>query len=214
MLWVAVDRALRLAEKRSNLPCPNRQHWQTTRDAIYESVMTNGYDPKLKTFVQSYGNTTLDAAVLVAPLVFFVPPNDPRFLTTLSRILQPPHKGGLTDAGLVYRYNHELVNDGVGGREGAFIMCTLWLVEALVRAAAYENPTAKLNNVGKIGFLEQAEQMFENVCEFSNDLGLFSEEIAISGEALGNTPQAFSHLAFVSAAMNLERVRREGKIED
>lgn len=139
MLWVALDRALRLSEKRSNLPCPNRIKWMTVRDRICEDVMARGYNHDLKCFVQSYEATdVLDSAVLVAPLVFFISPNDPRFTSTLERILKPPEKGGLTSTGLVYRYNSAKSDDGVGGREGAFSMCTFWLVEALTRAGAYD----------------------------------------------------------------------------
>ncbi|KAL5386129.1 hypothetical protein PMIN02_008594 [Paraphaeosphaeria minitans] len=194
MLWVAVDRALRLAEKRC-FPCPQRQEWYRVRDAIMEEVMEKGYNKELGAFIQSYeANDVLDSAVLIAPLVFFVSPNDPRFLGTLDHILKAPEKGGLTSTGLVYRYNSAKSDDGVGGREGAFSMCTFWLVEALTRAGAYE---------GK--YLPQAVTIFENILSFGNHLRMFSEEIARSGEQLGNTPQAFSHLALISAAFNLDR---------
>ncbi|KAI0600773.1 Six-hairpin glycosidase-like protein [Biscogniauxia sp. FL1348] len=190
MLWVAFDRGLRLADKRC-LPCPNRVKWLEARDRICEEVM----EREMRCFIQSYENTTtLDSAILIAPLVFFITPNDPRFLSTVERILLPPEKGGLTSAGLVHRYNTELANDGVGGREGAFSMCTFWLVEALTRASLYEP-----------AWLGRAANLFENVLGFSNHLSMFSEEIARSGEQLGNTPQAFSHLALVSAAFNLDR---------
>jgi GH15 family glucan-1,4-alpha-glucosidase len=169
----------------------------------------------LRCFVQSYeSGDALDSSVLIAPLVFFISPNDPRFLRTIDRILLPLEKGGLTSAGLVYRYNTEKSLDGnilptfcsnfnsstladwsgVGGREGAFSMCTFWLVEALTRAGVYD---------GK--YLIRAINIFENLLSFSNHLGMFSEEIARSGEQLGNTPQAFSHLALISAAFNLDR---------
>ncbi|KAL5392715.1 hypothetical protein DPSP01_000417 [Paraphaeosphaeria sporulosa] len=194
MLWVAVDRALRLADKRC-FPCPQRQEWYRVRDAIMEEVMEKGYNKELGAFIQSYeANEMLDSAVLIAPLVFFVSPNDPRFLGTLDHILKAPEKGGLTSTGLVYRYNSAKSDDGVGGREGAFSMCTFWLVEALTRAAAYESK-----------YLPQAVTMFENILSFGNHLRMFSEEIARSGEQLGNTPQAFSHLALISAAFNLDR---------
>lgn len=112
MLWVAVDRALRLADKRC-FPCPNRLAWLATRDEIMESVMEHGYSEKLKCFIQSYEHRdALDSAVLIAPLVFFVAPNDPRFTNTLERVLQPPERGGLTSAGMVYRYNTLLSDDG------------------------------------------------------------------------------------------------------
>jgi GH15 family glucan-1,4-alpha-glucosidase len=194
MLWVAFDRGLRLSEKRC-LPCPNRQAWLAARDKLYEEVMEKGYNPGLETFVQSYeNNTMLDSSILIAPLVFFISPNDPRFLSTMDRILLPPDKGGLTSTGLVYRYDTSLSEDGVGGREGAFSMCTFWLVEALTRASIYEPK-----------YLIRAINIFENMLTFSNHLSMFSEEISASGEQLGNTPQAFSHLALISAAFNLDR---------
>ncbi|KAI0896949.1 glycoside hydrolase family 15 protein [Annulohypoxylon nitens] len=196
MLWVAFDRGLRLADKRC-LPCPNRAKWLHARDSLCEEVMEKGYNTEMDSFIQSYENNTfLDSSILIAPLVFFITPNDPRFLNTVDRILLPPEKGGLTSAGLVYRYNTELSNDGVGGHEGAFSMCTFWLVEALTRAAVHE-PT----------YLPKAVNLFENMLSFSNHLSMFSEEISRSGEQLGNTPQAFSHLALISAAFNLDRAR-------
>ncbi|ETS88057.1 hypothetical protein PFICI_01885 [Pestalotiopsis fici W106-1] len=196
MLWVAFDRGLRLADKRC-LPCPNRVKWLEARDRLYEEVMEKGYNEEMGCFVQSYeNNTMLDSSILIAPLVFFIAPNDPRFLRTMDRILMPPEKGGLTSTGLVYRYDTELSEDGVGGREGAFSMCTFWLVEAMTRASIYEPK-----------YLARAINIFENMLSFSNHLAMFSEEIARSGEQLGNTPQAFSHLALISAAFNLDRAR-------
>lgn len=195
LLWVAIDRALRLADKR-NFPCPNRWKWLTTRDEIMEDVMTHGYNAELQTFVQSYEHPdAIDSAILIAPLVFFVAPNDPRFTNTLDRILLPPEKGGLTSNGMVYRYNLQTSNDGLEGDEGAFSMCTFWLVEALTRAGAYEPK-----------YLDRAVNLFENTLGFGNHLMMFSEEISKSGEQLGNTPQAFSHLSLISAAFNLSRV--------
>ncbi|KAL2757579.1 glycoside hydrolase family 15 protein [Sodiomyces alcalophilus JCM 7366] len=195
MLWVAFDRGLRLAEKR-NLPCPNRAKWLAARDGLMEEVMEKGYNKEMKCFIQSYeANTLLDASILIAPLVFFVAPNDPRFLNTMDRISLPLEKGGLSSAGLVHRYNTELADDGVGGEEGAFSMCTFWLVEAMTRASVYEPR-----------YRARAVSLFENVLSFSNHLCMFSEEIARTGEQLGNTPQAFSHLALISAAFNLDRV--------
>ena len=168
----------------------------------------------MKCFVQSFeNNNMLDSSILIAPLVFFISPCDPRFTNTLDKILLPPEKGGLTSTGLVYRYDTTLSDDGkdsaalnprvntdpststgVGGREGAFSMCTFWLVEALTRASVYEPK-----------YLVRAYNLFENMLGFSNHLCMFSEEIARSGEQLGNTPQAFSHLALISAAFNLNR---------
>ncbi|KHN95301.1 glycosyl hydrolase [Metarhizium album ARSEF 1941] len=213
MLWVTFDRGLRLAEKRC-FPCPNRANWLAARDGIYEEIMEKGYNTEMKAFIQSYENrTVLDSSILIAPLVFFISPCDPRFVNTLDRILLPPDKGGLTSAGLVFRYDTELSDDGiaqycsqnpwhdanedatgVGGRDGAFSMCTFWLVEAMTRAGVYERK-----------YLVRAVNLFENMLSFSNHLSMFSEEIARSGEQLGNTPQAFSHLALISAAFNLDR---------
>ncbi|KAK4229518.1 trehalase [Podospora fimiseda] len=195
MLWVAFDRGLRLAEKR-NFPCPNRVKWLEAKDFLYEEIMEKGYNKEMGCFIQSYeNNTMLDSSILIAPLVFFLAPNDPRFLKTMDRILLPPEKGGLTSTGLVYRYDTELSEDGVGGREGAFSMCTFWLVEAMTRASVYEPK-----------YLVRAINLFENMLSFSNHLMMFSEEISRSGQQLGNTPQAFSHLALISAAFNLDRV--------
>lgn len=210
MLWVAFDRAIRLSEKRC-FPCPNRLEWMQHRDTLYDEIMDKGYNPTMGSFIQSYETrTAIDSAVLIAPLVFFIAPNDPRFLGTLDNILKSPEKGGLTSAGMVFRYDHQKSDDGkhqirflkstkltflgVGGREGTFCMCTFWLIEALTRAGIYD---AK--------YLHKAVNMFENMLSFGNHLGMFSEEISISGEQLGNTPQAFSHLALVSAALNLDR---------
>ncbi|ERF68151.1 hypothetical protein EPUS_08217 [Endocarpon pusillum Z07020] len=194
MLWVAFDRAIRLSEKRC-FPCPKRLEWMQHRDTLYDEIMDQGYNPTMGSFIQSYETrTAIDSAVLIAPLVFFIAPNDPRFLGTLDTILKSPEKGGLTSAGMVFRYDHQKSDDGVGGREGTFCMCTFWLIEALTRAGIYDPK-----------YLHKAVNMFENMLSFGNHLGMFSEEISISGEQLGNTPQAFSHLALVSAALNLDR---------
>ncbi|KAL7932630.1 glycoside hydrolase family 15 protein [Trichoderma chlorosporum] len=194
-LWVAFDRGLRLADKRC-LPCPNRAKWLEARDSLYEEIMEKGYNKEMKAFVQSYeNNTVLDSSILLAPLVFFIAPSDPRFTNTLNRIMLPPEEGGLTSTGLVYRYDTDASDDGVGGRDGAFSICTFWLVEAMTRASIHEPK-----------YLPRALNLFQNMLQFSNHLSMFSEEIARSGEQLGNTPQAFSHLSLISAAFNLDRV--------
>jgi len=194
-LWVALDRALRLADKR-NLPCPNRMEWLQCRDTIYEEIMVKGFNVEKQTFIQSFeSREVLDSAVLIMPLVFFISPADERLISTIKQILKPPEKGGLTSNGLVFRYNHLLAEDGVGGREGSFSMCTFWLVEALTRAGQYDK-----------SFIAQAVLMFEDMITYSNHLGLYSEEITRSGESLGNFPQAFTHMACISAAFNLNRV--------
>ncbi|KAI8137684.1 Six-hairpin glycosidase-like protein [Fennellomyces sp. T-0311] len=195
MCWVAIDRGLRLAEKRM-FPCKERDRWLSVRDDIFEEVMTKCWNPKLQVFTQSIESPdALDSSVLIMPLVFFIAPNDPRMLSTIQKILLPPEKGGLVTNNLVFRYNFLTTDDGVGGLEGAFSMCTFWLVEALTRAGMYDKK-----------LLQRAVVMFEEMVSYGNHLGLFSEEIARSGEMLGNSPQAFSHLSFISAAFNLDRV--------
>ncbi|KAF2859431.1 glycoside hydrolase family 15 protein [Piedraia hortae CBS 480.64] len=198
LLWVAIDRALRLADKRS-FSCPQRDRWLRTRDAIMEEVMEKGYNKELQSFIQSYEHPdVLDSAMLIAPLTFFIAPNDPRMLSTINRIMKPLENGGLWSAGLVHRYDTAATHDGVSGDEGAFSMCTFWLVEALTRAGRYD-----------ASYLEPAVNTFERMLGFGNHLSMFSEEISNSGEQLGNTPQAFSHLALISAAFNLNRVGRK-----
>jgi len=134
------------------------------------------------------------AANLTMPLVFFVSPTDPRNLKTLDAILKPPKKGGLVSNSLVYRYNLEEVTDGLEGEEGTFNICTFWLVEALTRAGRADRRR-----------LEKARLIFEQMLGYANHLGLYAEETGHSGEALGNFPQAFTHLALISAAFNLDR---------
>jgi GH15 family glucan-1,4-alpha-glucosidase len=187
MCWVALDRGLRLADKRS-FPA-DRAKWYEVRDQIYEDIIRNGWSANRKSFVQHYGGTSLDASLLLMPLVFFMAPRDPRMLATLQAIRNPPSKGGLVSDSLVYRYNVEESPDGIAGIEGTFNMCSFWLVEALTRA----------------GMLNEARLMFERMLGYSNHVGLYSEQTGLSGEALGNFPQAFTHLALISAAYNLDR---------
>jgi GH15 family glucan-1,4-alpha-glucosidase len=192
MSWVALDRGLRLADKRS-FPA-DRANWLKVRDEIYEEVMTKGFDPRRKSFVQAYGSDALDASSLLMPLVFFMAPNDPRMLSTVDAIRQPVTKGGLAADGLVYRYNPGIAPDGLPGHEGTFNMCSFWLVEALTRAGQTD-PSR----------LEDARLLFEQMLGYANHLGLYAEQTGSSGEALGNFPQAFTHLALISAAFNLDR---------
>ncbi|KAJ3051925.1 hypothetical protein HK097_007074 [Rhizophlyctis rosea] len=221
MCWVAIDRGLRLVDKRS-LPCPDRNKWLQVRDEIYEAVMTKGWDKKRKMFVQSFEaqeDGVIDSAVLIMPLVFFISPTDPRLLSTIKEMMKPPEKGGLLANNLMYRYDHSKFNDGLtGAQEGSFSMCksksvksssynptghcTFWLVEALTRAGQH-----------RTDLLRQAMLIFEQMIAYGNHLALFSEEIARSGEMLGNFPQAFTHIALMSAAFNLDRVLSGAKVE-
>lgn len=192
MCWVAVDRGLRLADKRS-FPA-NRTLWTATRDTIYETIMEKGWSEQRCSFVQSFGSEDIDAANLIMPLVFFMSPTDPRMLSTLEAVATPARQGGLLSDSLVFRYDTDRVADGLTGAEGTFNMCTFWLVEAMTRAGR-----------GDPSQLDRARLLFERMLGYANHLGLYSEETGPSGEALGNFPQAFTHLALISAAFNLDR---------
>jgi GH15 family glucan-1,4-alpha-glucosidase len=192
MTWVAVDRALRLADKRS-FPA-DRERWSKVRDQMYEEIMAKGWNAKRQTFVQHYGSESLDAANLTMPLIFFLSPTDSRMLKTLDATCRPPHNGGLVSNSLVYRYNVEHTDDGLEGEEGTFNICTFWLVEALTRAGRTDRKR-----------LVTARLMYERMLGYANHLGLYAEETGPRGEALGNFPQAFTHLALISAAYNLDR---------
>ncbi|HEV2209423.1 MAG TPA: glycoside hydrolase family 15 protein [Verrucomicrobiae bacterium] len=181
--WVALDRGLRLAQKRS-FPAPLGR-WLQVRDEIYRDVYRSFWDPGIKTFVQYKGAKTVDASALLMPLVKFIGPNDPRWRSTLQVINEH-----LLEDSLVYRYNVlEGANTGFPGREGTFAVCSFWNVECLARA----------------GDVKLARFYFEKTLSYANHLGLYSEEIGLSGEHLGNFPQAFTHLGLISAAWSLDR---------
>ncbi|MCZ6695918.1 MAG: glycoside hydrolase family 15 protein [Acidobacteria bacterium] len=183
MCWVAIDRGIRLAIKRS-FPAP-LDRWLRVRDEIYLNIFKDFWDPQLQAFVQYKGAKNLDAANLLMPLVKFVGPTDPRWLSTLRAIERE-----LVDDSLVYRYRtKDSASDGLRGKEGTFCMCSFWYVECLSRA----------------GDLEKARFFFEKMLGYANHLGLYAEELGPSGEALGNFPQAFTHLGLISAAVNLDR---------
>jgi GH15 family glucan-1,4-alpha-glucosidase len=183
MCWVAFDRGLRLAQKRS-LSGP-LETWLHNRDAIRHDIFTNFWDDKLQSFVQSKGTKNLDASILLMPLMRFISPVDPMWRSTLKAI-----EGRLVEDSLVCRYEAERTQvDGLPGREGSFTACSFWYVECLARA----------------GELEKAQLLFEKLLGYANHLGLYSEEIGQSGQHLGNFPQAFTHLALISAATYLDR---------
>ena len=192
MAWVALDRSIRLANKRS-FPA-DLFEWTKVRDKIFLEVVDKGWNKEMQAFDQYYGSNTLDASNLMMPLVFFMSPYDPMMSKTIDAILRPPHKGGLVSNSLVYRYNVNEVNDGLSGDEGTFNICTFWLVEALTRSGK-ENPLR----------LEQARLIFEQMLGYANHVGMYSEQIGLHVEALGNTPQAFTHLALISSAYNLDK---------
>jgi GH15 family glucan-1,4-alpha-glucosidase len=182
MSWVAVERAIRIALQRG-LPA-DLLRWMAVRDRIYHQITERAWEPGRRAFVQHYDTDVLDASVLLMPLVKFLAPTDPRWLSTLDAITAE-----LVSDSLVYRYNPQASPDGLPGKEATFSMCSFWWVEALARA----------------GRLDQAQLAFEKMLTYANHVGLYSEEIGLTGEQLGNFPQAFTHLALISAAYNLDR---------
>ena len=183
MCWVALDRAIRLASKRS-LPAPFAR-WDQTRQAIYADIWSNFWNEERGHFVQHIGSTALDGSMLLMPLMRFVSARDPRWLSTLEAIQK-----SLVRDGMVYRYhNDDSQIDGLSGTEGAFVACSFWYVECLARA----------------GQLDKAHLEFEQLLRYANPLGLYAEEFDSHARHLGNTPQALSHLALISAACFLDR---------
>jgi GH15 family glucan-1,4-alpha-glucosidase len=182
MSWVAVERAIRIARQRG-LPA-DLPRWTAARDRIYNQIMERGWHPARRAFVQHYDTDVLDASLLLMPLCKFIAPTDPRWISTLDAITEE-----LVSDSLVYRYNVEASPDGLAGEEATFSLCSFWWVEALARA----------------GRLDEARLAFEKMLTYANHVGLYSEEIGPTGEQLGNFPQAFTHLALISAAFNLDR---------
>jgi GH15 family glucan-1,4-alpha-glucosidase len=180
-----MERMIRMARARG-LP-GDLSSWRVTRDAIYEDIMTRGWSKERQAFVQDLDGQTLDASLLLMPMVKFIAPTDPQFLSTLAAI----EKTLVTDS-LVFRYDTSQSEDGVGGGEGTFSMCSFWYVEALTRT----------------GRLEEARLALEKMFTYASPLGLYAEQIGLTGEQLGNFPQAFTHLALISAAVNLDRALR------
>lgn len=182
MCWVAIDRGVRLALKRS-FPAP-LTHWTETRDRIYNDIYQNFWNREKQAFVQFKGSDTMDAACLLMPLVKFIAPKDPRWLSTLHRVDRE-----LVEDSLVHRYRiGNSAPDGLPGKEGTFSMCTFWFAEALARA----------------GDPLRARFIFEKMLGYANHVGLYSEELGARGEHLGNFPQAFTHLGLISAAHALD----------
>jgi GH15 family glucan-1,4-alpha-glucosidase len=182
MCWVAIERTIRMARQRG-LP-GDISAWAAVRDEIYERIMTASWNEELKAFTQVEGGDALDAGVLLMPMVKFLSPADPRNLSTLAAI-----EDRLVVDSLVFRYDPDISPDGVDGDEGTFSLCSFWYVEALTRA----------------GRLEDARLALEKMFTYANHLGLYAEEVGSTGDQLGNFPQAFTHLALISAAINLDR---------
>lgn len=180
MSWVAMDRTIRIAQNHG-LPA-DLPRLIATRDAIYNQIMEKGWNAKRGAFVQHYNTDVLDASLLLMPLVGFISPTDPMWLSTLRAMDQE-----LVSDSLVYRYNPSASPDGLRGHEGTFSIATYWYVDALARS----------------GRLEEARLTFEKMDTYANHLGLFSEQIGLTGGQQGNFPQAFTHLSLINSAMNL-----------
>jgi GH15 family glucan-1,4-alpha-glucosidase len=181
MCWVALDRGIRHATthaRPADLP-----RWTATRDAIFHQIMERGWSEERQAFVQHYGSNVLDASLLLMPIVGFLSPRDPRWLSTLDAM-----DGELVSDSLVHRYDPAASPDGMSGSEGTFSLCSFLYVDALARA----------------GRLDQARYAFDKMLTYANHVGLFAEEIGPTGEQLGNFPQAFTHLALITAAMSLD----------
>ncbi len=191
MCWVCLDRALRIADSRG-FPA-SREYWTANRDAIYEELMEKGWNEEVGSFVQHYDCDALDASTLIMPLTLFLSPIDSKLERMLQAICRPPSKGGLVSNSLVYRYDPSVSKDGFEREEGTFNLCSFWLVDAMTRAGRH-NPQR----------LEDARLMFEKMLGYANHLGLFAEETGPCGGALGNYPQAFTHLALITSAYNLD----------
>ena len=182
MCWVAVERMMRMARQRS-LP-GDVAAWSRVRDEIHARILEECWDDEVGAFMQHEGAATLDAGVLLMPLVKFLAPNDPRFLSTLAAV-----EDRLVSDSLVFRYDLGHTSDGLEGPEGTFSICSFWYVEALTRA----------------GRLDDARLALEKMFTYANHLGLYAEQVGLTGNQLGNFPQAFTHLSLISAALNLDQ---------
>jgi GH15 family glucan-1,4-alpha-glucosidase len=183
MAWVAVDRAITAAEC-FGLDGPV-ERWRELRQRIHDDVCQHGFNHELNSFTQSYGSKALDASLLMLPLVGFLQPEDPRVRGTVDAIGR-----GLMEDGFIMRYRPEHTDDGMAGSEGAFLACSFWYADNLVL----------------LGRADEAQEVFERLLTCRNDLGLLAEEYdPRARRQLGNFPQAFSHVALVSTAYNLER---------
>jgi GH15 family glucan-1,4-alpha-glucosidase len=181
MSWVAFDRAIKLARDAAR-PAP-LERWIAARDAIYETIMSKAWNPELQAFVQYEGSDVLDASALLMPATGMISPVDEKWRSTLAAMEET-----LVSDSLVYRYDPEASPDGLRGAEGTFSLCTGWYVDALTRSRR----------------LEEARLVSEKMLTYANHVGLFSEEIGLTGELLGNFPQAFTHLSLINAAVNLD----------
>lgn len=187
MTWVAFDRAIRIATNRS-LPAP-LQRWTDVRDELHRTIHSKGWNAEMAAFVQYEGSDVLDASLLLMPLVGFISPTDPKWISTLAAMDRT-----LVSDSLVYRYDPSASPDGLAGSEGTFSLCTFWYVSALAKS----------------GRVAEARLTFDKMLTYANHIGLFSEEIGATGDQLGNFPQAFTHLSLIVAAMDLDQALGNG----
>jgi GH15 family glucan-1,4-alpha-glucosidase len=181
--WVAFDRALRIARHRG-LPAPLTE-WERISAEIYEQIMAKGWNPRVQSFVQYYGSDVVDASALLMVLTKFAGATDPRMLFTIERIQKE-----LTNDSLVHRYDPRVAAaDGLGSVEGTFTACSFWMASSLARA----------------GRMTEARLLLEKTLTYCNHVGLYAEEIGFKGEALGNYPQAFTHLSLITAVYYIDR---------
>ncbi|MGH2854219.1 MAG: glycoside hydrolase family 15 protein, partial [Solirubrobacteraceae bacterium] len=191
MCWVAADRGARLALLREDLECAGR--WQAAAEEIHADICAHGTDER-GVFTQHYDTASLDASLLLMPLVRFLPPDDPRIVATVLAIADE-----LTEDGLVLRYRVQETDDGLSGEEGSFTICSFWLVSALC----------------EIGELQRARALCEKLISHASPLGLYAEEIdPRTGRHLGNFPQAFTHLALINAVTHVIRAESSGQVPD
>jgi GH15 family glucan-1,4-alpha-glucosidase len=187
LCWTALDRAVKLAPKLGDYA--KADEWAAERDAIRAAVLERGWSEKRQAYAQAFESDELDAAQLLMPIVGFLPATDPRMRSTIEAVARD-----LTEDGLVLRYrNQEGVNaDGLSGEEGTFVICSFWLVDALAKA----------------GEVERAEALYEQLAGYANDLGLLAEEIdTVTGEQLGNFPQAYSHIGLITAGYEIDKAK-------
>lgn len=183
MCWVAIDRGIRIASN-NGFPCP-LEHWRTVRDLIHKNIYEEFWDEEIESFVQYKGSKTVDASTLLMPLVRFISPDEPRWISTLKRIEEE-----LTDDFFVHRYKTgKAAPDGMDGNEGTFSVCTFWLIQCLAQ----------------VGEVKKARHYLEKIFTYSNHLGLYAEELGKNGEQLGNFPQAFTHLGLINAVLDLDK---------
>ena len=188
MCWSALDRGIKIAERMGRKR--NLEHWRKTAHEIREDILARGWNPQRRAFTQHYDTTALDASNLLMALFDFLPISDPRVVSTIEQTMAE-----LSTNGLLHRYRASETSDGIAGSEGAFLWCSFWLARNLLR----------------LGMLEEAESLYQRLLGYGNHLGLFPEMVdPTTGEAMGNFPQALTHLAVIIAGLELTQAMKDG----